>query len=92
MTRDRLAGADRSDHSARKPWGSFEDHDGWTDGHVYTPWGVVLVYLERARPVTSMCCVIDGRHHDIKWDRTFSTRYMVTLAMAFAADCWTAPA
>jgi hypothetical protein len=63
---------------------------GYRIGYVITPHGVVSVYTQgRFRglePMTSFDVASNGRCYRIDWDRTFTDRYLITLAKRFAAE------
>lgn len=67
------------------------NHGGYSAGYVVTPNGVVGVYFQsgnspRFKAHTSFDFVHAGRTHRVSWQRTFSDRFVKTLAKRFAAD------
>lgn len=62
--------------------------DDWRSGDAITPHGIVSIYdqgHDGNRPHTRFDFVANGRLHIASWDRTFSDRFLVTLACRFAA-------
>lgn len=65
-------------------------HDrGYRVGAIVTPDGIVRLYDQGRksgeRPMTSLDVVVGGQVHTATWDRTFSDRFLKTLAKRFAA-------
>lgn len=61
--------------------------DGWRSGDALTPNGVVSIYDQGgANSHTRFDFVTGGRLYVASWDRTFSDRFLVTLACRFAAS------
>lgn len=76
---------------ARRGYGRINVHkDGWTDGEVVTPFGIVSVYAQgddENRPHTRLDFAWDGRLYMRNFDgRRYSPRGLVTKAMQFASE------
>ncbi len=63
--------------------------DDWRSGDAITQHGIVGIYdqgrLSGHEPHTQFDFVTNGRLYIASWHRTFSDRYLVTLAQRFAA-------
>lgn len=63
---------------------------GWTQGQVFTPYGIVSVYAqgdEKNRNYTRLLIVLDGYLHSrIFNDKRYSPRGIFTKALEFAAE------
>jgi hypothetical protein len=63
------------------------EYGGYTGGYQTTPHGIVGIYTQTADPPhTSFDFVHAGRVHRVAWMRTFSDRFLKTLAKRFAAS------
>lgn len=64
--------------------------DDWREGDAVTPSGIVSIYtqgcLSGRDQLTRMDVVCGGRLHVATWRRTFSDRFLLTLAKRFAAS------
>ncbi len=56
----------------------------WVDGTVITPHGIVLVYCDDDNNSTSFKIVKNGLLHTEIHNKTYSNRYLITLAKYFA--------
>ena len=79
------------EHSIGRGHGSIglDKEDGTFNGTVYTPHGIVKVYSQGIKgliPSTFMEFVFDGKNHVRHFNRYYKSRYLVTLAKAFAKE------
>lgn len=60
---------------------------GYRGGYIATRFGVVGLYDQGgSHPMTGMSFIANGREIRMTWNRTFSDRYLKTLANRFAAQ------
>lgn len=59
---------------------------GYRQGFIATAHGVVGLYDQTDTAYTRLDFAIDGRCYSASWDRTFSDRFLKTLASRFAAS------
>jgi hypothetical protein len=66
------------------------DGRDWQDGVAITPHGIVSIYTQGRLlgrdPITRLDVVAAGRLHIATWERTFSDRFLLTVAKRFAAS------
>jgi len=63
--------------------------DGWTDGEVLTPQGIVLAYAqggEKQFHHTSLRMVVNGRVYHRSWNKRYTKRGIARKAREFARD------
>lgn len=81
-----------TDSSARRGVmvASRDDGCDYRIGYIATPHGVVGLYdqgrYSGSSPTTRLCIVVAGRFYDSLWERTFTDRFLMTLAQRFAAE------
>jgi hypothetical protein len=85
-------GGARARWSARGVWLNATEtvtSDGaYRSGYIQTPHGVVGLYTQiGAHPHTALTFIAGGRQHRIWWGRTFTDRWLKTLARTFAEEC-----
>jgi hypothetical protein len=71
-----------------RPWGGISQNkeDGYAEGVVFTPNGIVDVYSQDGDPHTVLRVVIDGRLHQRNIHKAYTKRGLVTLATRYAAE------
>ena len=75
--------------SAKKPFGRMRRNpDGWTDGEVVTPNGIVSVYAQDDEKfhLTRLDFAYEGTLYMRSWDKRYSPRGIVTKAYQFTQD------
>ena len=78
------------DYSIGNGYSSVRDRkEGWTEGNVLTPQGIVTVYAQGDKNEfhhTSLEMVVDGRVYHRQWNKRYTKRGIARKAREFARD------
>jgi hypothetical protein len=72
-----------------RPVGRMNKCDGYIEGSVLTPHGIVTGYAQGSDTEshhTSLSVIVNGRMYTRSWPKRYSARGIVTLAARFAAE------